>query len=144
MSDCIMGIDWGIGSDSTEIAVIDSETKQVENYQIAKTNSANDVLLLVRRAYGVYEPRQIWAEHNGSGQILIEQLWSTDLPVRPFVTTAKSKTEIVARLKQAIESGTLSLNNSSPNALFTLDHESMALALAWHGLSNSSMQVDFA
>ena len=111
-----------------------------------------------------WRPSQIWAEANSIGDPNIEALQAEGLPMRRFVTTAKSKSPLIESLALAIERGSLRLLDH-PALLAELasyqlqrlsgggyrygappgmhDDTVMATALAWHGLEKSGPQLAF-
>jgi hypothetical protein len=163
--DYVMGCDWAKEGDFSCFVVLDVTSRQMvamERFnQIGWSMQLDRLQSLVRQ----WHPRQIWAEVNNVGSVLIENLLALSLPVRPFVTTAFSKTPLIEGLALAIERGELALQNhpvliselasyrlerlpaggyrySAPAGMH--DDTVMATALAWHGLGQGSMSVDFA
>lgn len=144
MSNYIAGIDWGLGNGPTEIAVINSETKQIEGYRIVKNDNLQSLVEVVMQLNEEWKPTQIWGEALGIGSAIVQELMMFPLPIRPFVTTAKSKAEMMAALKHSLELGELKPASPRGIELFQGDNESVALALAWYGVRQSAIQVDFS
>ena len=111
-----------------------------------------------------WDVSMIWAEANSAGSVNIERLREMDLPVRPFQTTATSKAPLIEGLAMAIEQRELALLND-PVLLHELamygmertasggyrygapsgehDDTVIAAALAWHGVKNGGLLIDF-
>jgi hypothetical protein len=111
-----------------------------------------------------WNPAVIWAEENSVGSVNIEALQAEGLPVRPFQTTARSKTGLIEGLALAIERGEVELLPDdvllNELASYTLermpgggyrygaapgghDDTVMALALAWHGVRYGGISLGF-
>ncbi len=56
-----------------------------------------------------WQPSVIWAEANSIGEPNIDALIRAGLPVRPFMTTSKTKPPLIESLALAIERGDLRL-----------------------------------
>jgi hypothetical protein len=161
----VFGCDWGREGDYTAIAIIDADRRQL--VALDRFNQVSWSLQRGRLAalYDHWKPDIIWAESNSIGSVNIEALQADGLPVRPFVTTAKSKSPLIERLALAIERRELALlpdeallaelssyemqrlpsgtyRYSAPAGLH--DDLVIALALAWHGVQRSGALVDFA
>jgi hypothetical protein len=112
-----------------------------------------------------WKPAVIWAEANSIGSPIIDSLQSESLPVRPFMTTARSKAPLIESLALAIERGDLALlpdevllnelasytlerlpgggyRYSAPSGLH--DDTVIATALAWYGVQHGGFRLDFA
>jgi len=161
----IFGVDWGRDPDYTVIAAIDAHTRQM-----VALDRFNEIGWALQRGRlqalaDHWQPAVIWAEQNSIGSVNIEALQAEGLPVRPFVTTSRSKPPLIEGLALAIERGDLSLlpddtllNELSQYALERLpgggyrysappgshDDTVMALALAWHGVQVGGIRLDFA
>lgn len=109
--DFVMGVDWGKDNDFTVISIIDRSTMQ----QVAM-DRFNHIGWGVQRGrlitlYERWKPSAIWAEENSIGSVNIEALQAEGLPVRPFMTTAKSKPQIIEQLALMIERKEIQLLN---------------------------------
>ena len=161
----VAGIDWGRNHDFTAIAVIDAtdcKMMALERFnQVGWDLQRNRLKALVDH----WRPQIIWAEANSIGEPNIEALIREGLPVRPFVTTAKSKPPLIESLALAIERGDIRLLND-PVLLAELENFSLerlpggawrygappgnhddtviATALAWHGSRYSALHFAFA
>lgn len=161
----MVGIDWGRDNDSTAIVVIDATTRRM-----VALDCFNQVSWSLQRArlvaiYKHWQPTVIWAEANSIGSPNIEALQAEGLPVRPFVTTAKSKPPLIEDLSLAIERRDLALlpdetllgelasyrmerlpaggyRYSAPPGLH--DDLVIAAALAWYAARQSGPSIDFA
>jgi hypothetical protein len=163
--DYMIGCDWAKEGDYSCYVVIDATARQmvaIDRFnQIGWGLQLERLQSLVKR----WHPRHIWAEANSMGSVLIDNLLAAELPVRPFVTTAYSKTPLIEGLALAIERAELALQPhevllnelasyrlerlqgggyrySAPAGLH--DDTVMALALAWHGVGQGGMTVEFA
>lgn len=150
----IAGIDWGRNNDFTAIAVIDAtDSKMIalERFnQIGWELQRSRLKNLVEH----WQPNIIWAEANSIGEPNIDALIREGLPIKPFITTSKSKPPLIESLALAIERGDIRLLNDPVllNELenYTLerlpggsyrygappgshDDTVIATALAWHG-----------
>lgn len=163
--DYVMGCDWAKDGDFSCFVVLDMTTRQMVALdrfnQIGWGLQLERLETLVQR----WHPRQIWAEQNSVGSVLISNLLKAELPVRPFLTTAYSKTPLIEGLALAIEREEIALQPhevllnelasyrlerlqgggyrySAPAGMH--DDTVIATALAWYGLGQGSMAVDFA
>ena len=156
--DFVMGVDWAKSHDFTVISLIDRSTRQ----QVFM-DRFNQVSWEVQRGrlieiYRQWKPSVIYAESNSIGEPNIEALQREGIPVRPFETTALSKTPLIDALSLAIERKELTLLNNDvqraelqayqmerlPSGKYRYgspdgghDDTVMALALAWHGCYTS-------
>ena len=161
----IMGVDWGRDHDFTAIVVIDSTTRQmvaIDRFNRIEYRYQRERLKLLADKW---HPSVIWAEANSIGTPIIEQLRDEGLPVRPFMTTTKSKAPLIEGLALAIERSELALLpddillselssyeievTASGNYRYTApagmhDDTVIATALAWHGCLSGGLRVDFA
>jgi hypothetical protein len=160
----VAGVDWGRDNDFTAIAIIDAESGQMVALDrfngIGWAVQRGRLAELCRR----WSPETIWAEANSIGAVNIEALQAEGLPVRPFQTTAQSKTPLIDGLALGIEQRELALL-PDPTLLhelesYTLDrlpgggyrysapsggHDDtvIATALAWHGVRYGGARIDF-
>lgn len=161
----IIGVDWGRDHDYTVITVIDSTTRQmvaIDRFNRIEYRFQRERL---KSLADRWHPAVIWAESNSIGTPIIEQLRAEGLPVRPFMTTSKSKAPLIEGLALAIERGELALlpdetllaelasyeveMTPGGNYRYTAppgmhDDTVIATALAWHGCQNAGLRVDFA
>ncbi len=161
----VMGVDWGRDHDFTVIAVIDSSTRAMvalERFNKIEYRFQRERLKILADKW---HPAIIWAEANSIGTPIIEQLRDDGVPVRPFMTTSKSKAPLIEGLSLAIERGELSLlpdevllselaayqiemtasgnyRYNAPSGMH--DDTVIATALAWQACLNRSLRVDFA
>ena len=161
----IAGIDWGRERDFTCIVVIDATTQQM--VAIDRFNKIGWDLQRnrLKTLADYWHTAVIWAEANSIGSPNIEALQQEGLPVRPFMTTARSKPPLIESLALAIERGDLVLlpNEVLLNELasYTLerlpgggyrysapaglhDDTVIACALSWYGAQLGGLRVDFA
>ena len=162
----VAGVDWGRDKDYTAIAIIDvtqGKMAALDRFNQVGWGLQRDRLKsLVQR----WNPQIIWAEANSIGEPNIEALLQEGLPVRPFLTTGKSKSPLIESLALAIERNDITLLND-PVLLAELANYSLerlpsgswrygapagghddtviATALAWYGARHSSRpSFDFA
>jgi len=163
--DYIMGVDWGRDVDFTCIAVIEAATGRLVDLE--RFNQVGWALQRGRLTAAAerWQPRVIWAEANSIGSVNIEALQNEGLPVRPFMTTARSKAPLIEGLALAIERAQVRLLPDdvllSELESYTLerlpgggyrygapaglhDDTVIALALAWYGVQQTRPALDFA
>jgi len=117
---CYFGVDWGKDNDFTAVSVMTREGRQVwlERFnQIGWATQRGRLAALYER----FQPNMILAEENSIGSVNIEALQAEGLPVRGFMTTAKSKTPLIDHLALAMEKGEVLLLDDA-----ILKHELMA------------------
>jgi hypothetical protein len=109
----VFGVDWGKSVDFTCISVMDMTRKRqvvLDRFnQISWAVQRNRLIALYER----FQPRSIYAEENSIGSVNIEALRDEGLPVRPYTTTAKSKSELIEALQLAMEQETVTLLNDA-------------------------------
>jgi hypothetical protein len=160
----VAGIDWGRSNDYTAIVMIDADTNDM--VALDRFNEVDWALQRGRLAATCerWGPVVVWAEANSIGGPNIEALQAMGLPVRPFQTTAQSKGPLIEALALAIENEAIALlpeetllnelaaytlerlpgggfRYSAPSGLH--DDTVIALALAWYGVKNGGIRVDF-
>jgi hypothetical protein len=92
---------------------------------------------LIRRLNSEWQPKTIWVEGQESSAFAQSIIGAAPLS---FVSvTTRAKQEMIARLKQALEQGDLKF----PDDVKPLAGNDMALAIAWHGVANSILKLDF-
>ena len=161
----VAGIDWGRSNDFTAIAIIDTTDAKMmalERFNQVGWDLQRDRL---KTLVDHWRPQIIWAEANSIGEPNIDALLRDGLPVKPFVTTAKSKPPLIESLALAIERGDIRLLND-PVLLNELENFSLerlpggswrygappgshddtviATALAWRGTQYSALSFAFA
>lgn len=160
----VAGVDWGREQDFTVIVILDTETRQMvalDRFQQIGWQLQRDRLQVLAERW---QPGVIWAEANSIGAPNIEALQAEGLPVRPFTTTARSKSGLIEGLALALERGDVALLPDDvllgELASYTLQrlpeggyrysapsgaHDDcvIALALAWHGLQHGGTSIEF-
>lgn len=156
----VIGVDWGRHNDFTVFAVLTSRGELV--YLDRFTDIGYELQVgRLKALWQRFDHPPILAESNSMGGPLIERLQAEGLPVRPFLTTAASKAQAIEALALAIENGQISLPEDDRIAvlkteLLAFDQERLpsgqirysapsgqhddcviALAIAWHGASNT-------
>jgi len=161
----IMGCDWGREQDFTALVVLDATTHQMvamDRFQHIGWHLQRERLKAMALRWQI---DVIWAEANSMGSVNIEALQRDGLPVRPFMTTARSKAPLIESLSLAIERGDIALlkdatllNELSAYTLERLagggyrynapsgqhDDSVIALALAWYGAQMGGGRLSFA
>ncbi|MCA9883039.1 MAG: terminase family protein [Anaerolineae bacterium] len=161
----IMGVDWGRDNDYTAVAVLDATTGELVDLERYNQVGWQIQRGYIRDAYLRWNPGVIWAEANSIGSVNIEALQQEGLPVRPFMTTSRSKGPLIEGLALAIERRDIALlpdpvllneleaytlerlpgggyRYSAPSGLH--DDTVIAVALAWYGAQTGSLRLDFA
>jgi hypothetical protein len=159
------GIDWGRDLDYTAIVIIDATTNQMVALDRFNKIGWDAQRQRLKRLAHYWQPAVIWAEANSIGSPMIEALQNEGLPVRPFMTTVRSKAPLIEALALAIERGDIGLlpddvllhelasytlerlpgggyRYSAPAGLH--DDTVIATALSWYGVQNGGLRVDFA
>jgi hypothetical protein len=158
----VFGVDWGRTNDATVFVVLDMNNKQVVAVdRMVKTGFDLQVGRL-QNLFDKWKPQTIIAETNSIGLPMLERLQRMNMPVRGFTTTNASKAEIIEKLSLAIEKQEIGLlrheillqeliaytQERTPGGLIKYgapigEHDDcvMALALAWHGVSNAAINL---
>lgn len=131
---CFFGVDWGKDKDFTCVSVMTRGGEQLwlERFnQIGWAEQRGRLAALYER----FQPNIILAEENSIGSVNIEALQAEGLPVRGFMTTAKSKAPLIDTLALAMEKGEVKLLDDP-----ILKHELLAYELnrTSHGWSYSA------
>lgn len=160
----VAGCDWGRADDYTAVVVIDAETCQMVAMERYRGLSWEVMRARVAEMCKRWSVSRLWAEENAVGAVNIELLAAADVPVRAFVTTAKSKPALIDGLAIALERGELRVQ-PEPVLLEELsayrmmpsvgggykysapsgghDDTVIALALAWHGVRQGRFTIDW-
>lgn len=161
----VIGVDWGRDADYTVCVAIDADACRmlaIDRFNgLSWAASRARVASMSRR----WQAAAVWAESNAIGQPNIEALQADGIPVRPFMTTARSKQTLIDALAVAIEQGSVALlpdpvmvNELKSFRLHALpgggyryaapsgahDDTVIALALAYHGARQGRFSLDFA
>lgn len=161
----VAGVDWGRDHDYTAIAILDATTRQMVALERFNRIGWDLQRGRLRALYERWRPAVIWAEANSIGSVNIEALQREGLPMRPFMTTSKSKTPLIEGLALAIERADLTLLDDAnlldelsaytverlPSGGFRYnapaglhDDTVIATALAWYGVQVGQTRVGFA
>lgn len=127
---CVFGVDWGKDHDFTCISVMTCDGTQLhlERFnQIGWTVQRDRLKALNER----FQPSVILAEENSIGSVNIDALIQEDLPVRGFVTTQKSKAELIDTLALAMEKGETRLLNDEVLKYELMAYEMSRTAYGW-------------
>lgn len=108
----VFGVDWGREHDFTVIAVFDVEDKRMVAMERFNKVAWELQRGRLRALYDRYKPLHIIAEENSIGSVNIEALQREGLPVRPFQTTNRSKSQIIEGLALAMETEAVTLLNN--------------------------------
>lgn len=151
----VIGVDWGRHNDFTVFTVVDAKERAVVAVDRFTDIDYSFQLGRLQALHQRFPKAPILAESNSMGGPLIEQLQRLRLPVRPFQTTAASKTEAIEALALAFEQGSIRIPALKwlVDELMAFDQERLAsgamryaaprgghddgvmsLAIAWSGL----------
>lgn len=151
----VIGVDWGRHNDFTVFTVVDAKERAVVAVDRFTDIDYAVQLGRLQALHQRFPKAPILAESNSMGGPLIEQLQRLRLPVRPFQTTAASKTEAIEALALAFEQGSIRIPALKwlTDELMAFDQERLAsgamryaaprgghddgvmsLAIAWSGL----------
>lgn len=158
----IIGVDWArsAGGDYSVFTVLQNDGRMVAMRRLSGT--AFDVQLsILRDLWKRYKQGAIIAEYNSLGAPLVERLQTEGLPVTSFTTTAASKHQIMSGLELAFDRKAITVLNdpvliselnsfekkdragipsySAPAGLH--DDCVMSLALAWHGMTATKVEI---
>ena len=161
----VIGVDWGRETDYTVCVVFDADSCRmlaIDRFNgLSWAASRARVANLSRR----WNASAVWAESNSIGQPNIEALQAEGVPVRPFMTTLRSKQTLIDALAVAIEQESIALqpdpvllNELKSFRLHALpgggyryaapsgahDDTVIALALAYHAARQGRFSLDFA
>jgi len=107
----VAGLDWAKDNDYTVMVVFDADRRQMvamERFnQVSWSLQRKRVVTLHEK----WHLSEIYAEANSIGGPNIEALQQEGLPMRPFMTTAQSKTPLIEALALAIEREDISLQD---------------------------------
>jgi hypothetical protein len=160
----VAGLDWGRHNDFTAVVILDAEQRAVVALDRFREQSWAVQRGRLAALCARWQPAVIWAEANSIGGPNIEALQAEGLPVRPFQTTAQSKRPLIEGLALAIEKEEIALlpdeallnelaaytmerlpggayRYSAPSGLH--DDLVIALALAWQGVRQGGLSLDF-
>lgn len=106
------GIDWGRAQDNTVLTIINSDRQVVfcKSFEGNWNKQINDLGLMLNE----YKPI-VYAESNGIGDPLIEQIRTKYSNIKPFVMTNASKKEIVENLRMDILKNEIQLQSRKLN-----------------------------
>ena len=149
----VIGADWARSNDFTVFVVIDvlnREMVYLDRFTQIDYNTQASRLKALHQRF----PGPIIAEYNSMGGPIVERLQSEGLPVTGFVTTNKTKEQIIRGLESAFENGEIRILNdpvligelqayeqerlasgwrfNAPEGMH--DDTVMSLALAWSGV----------
>lgn len=161
----VAGVDWGRDHDYTVIVILDATTRQI----VAMDRFSGIGWGLQRERLKAlvdhWKPTVVWAEANSIGMVNIEALLQEGLPMRPYMTTSRSKSPLIESLALAIERCDIGLLDD-PILLAELesyyveplpmgryryrslsgssDDVVIAIALAWYAVENNGIRLTFA
>lgn len=107
-----IGVDWGRANDSTVAIVLGTDGEQIQVVNMLRLTGVNfsSQLEQIKALAEIYPSAVLLPEKNSLGAPLIEQLFDMiDNPIRPVITTATSKKQMIAALAVAIEQGEISI-----------------------------------
>jgi hypothetical protein len=103
-----IGADWGRANDFTVLTVIDTAKRSVVDFDRFNRIDWQFQLARLRAMHEKWHKALILAEYNSAGEVLVQQLQRSGLPVWGFTTTQLSKAELIESLAHAIETGQIS------------------------------------
>ena len=157
----VIGVDWAKRVDRTVFTVIDLNTSEVVH--IDRMNRTDYLLQLdrLKRLNDLFQPVEIIAESNSVADPLLEMLWRENLPVRGFMTTSRSKANLIEALISAFEEKKIKIPDdpmliselesfeatplatgvryAAPEGLH--DDHVMSLAFAWDGAKYGKIEI---
>jgi len=159
----VFGVDWARHHDFTVITVLDTKTNSV--VATDRFNQINYDIQIGRleALYDRFRPFKVVAEVNAMGEPLVEQIRKKGWNVEGFITTNRSKGEIIDGLILAFEKEDIRIPNDEtlinelqafemdrlPSGAFRYaapsgmhDDMVMSLALAWHGRAKHQLFYD--
>jgi hypothetical protein len=110
----VAGVDWGKSNDYTVAVVMDAETNRVvdiDRYNKIDWSFQRDRIANLHKRWGI---SAILAEQNSIGSPNIEALQKLGLPIRGFVTTNSTKSEIIEKLILSFENNAISISHFLP------------------------------
>ena len=158
----VIGVDWGRTNDATVFVVLDAVNKQVVAVDRMVHTGFDLQVGRLQKLVEKWNPTTILAETNSIGLPMIERLQKMGMPVRGFVTSNQSKAEIIEKLALAIEKNEIGLirHDTLLQELIAYTQERtagglvkytapqgehddcvIALALAWHSISNAAINL---
>jgi hypothetical protein len=155
----VIGVDWGRTNDATVFCVLDMQSKSIVALDRMTDTDYNLQRMRLATLAQRYNNATVLAESNAMGLPNIEALQQSGTSIQAFNTTNATKAEIIDALILAFEQSTIKIlkddilinelevyeadklpsgltRYSAPEGMH--DDCVMALALAWHGLSNSA------
>ncbi len=160
----VTGLYWGRGNDYTVIVIIDEQTHHIVGIDRFKGQGWSLQKGRVKEMFENWKPEVIWAEINSIGLLNSEALQMEGLPLRTYKTTNQSIAPLIESLALAVERTDIGLLNDpillselgsyrieplthgrfrfgpSPG---TTDNTVIATALAWYGVRQSGIRLEF-
>ncbi len=160
----VAGIDFARTTDYTVVVILDAESRQQVAMERFTGIPHMEQLDVIERVLTKWNVQSVIAEQNSLGSPMVEFLQLRNLPVTGFITTNKSKQEIIDSLVLAFASREVSLIDDSQVILeflsYEMNHTSgglikyggasgvnddivMATALAWSAVYDSKPLLFF-
>jgi len=137
----IIGADWARSNDYTVFTVIDVQAREMVYMDRFTQIDYNIQAGRLKALYGRFKG-PIIAEYNSMGGPIVERLQSEGLPVTGFVTTNKTKEQIIRGLESAFENGEIKILNDAVLIGELQAYEQERLASGWRFGAPSGMHDD--
>lgn len=109
-SEVVFGVDWGKRGDYTVVIVMEADSKKVVELHRWRSSDYRVQVARISEIAQRWDPTVIVAERNSIGDPIIENMiYDYGLPVNAFVTTQKSKMQIIDRLTLAFARRTITI-----------------------------------
>lgn len=99
----VIGVDWGRVNDFTVISVFDAESRSMVDFDRFNQIDWYIQKQRLKAMVNKWQPDLVLAESNSIGEPLIEDLARDGMPVQGFLTTNKSKNQIIEQLMVGFE-----------------------------------------
>lgn len=138
----VMGVDWGRHHDFTVVSVYDVTTQsQAALDRFTQIDYGIQISRLKAMA-GRFRPTTIVAELNAMGEPLVEQLLNAGLPVQGFMTTNKTKEQVIRGLEGAFERNEIRILNDPVQVGELQAYEQERLLTGWRFNAPAGMHDD--
>ena len=137
----VIGADWARSNDYTVFTVIDVQAREMIYMDRFTQIDYNIQAGRLKALYGRFKG-PIIAEYNSMGGPIVERLQSEGLPVTGFVTTNKTKEQIIRGLESAFENGEIKILNDAVLIGELQAYEQERLASGWRFGAPSGMHDD--
>ena len=112
----VAGLDWARKHDFTVLVILDvTDNPRVvwmERLQTIGYDAQASIIVPILRKYGCES--NVWADETGPGDAPCEMLELRGIPVHRFMFNNTTKSQLIARLRRAIELGEIKIPNVPP------------------------------